>query len=534
MSASLFRVAGLERPQTARARVPTSISDEPDDSAPDPAEVAARRVGEVFAGKWKIERVLGAGGMATVYAATHTNNQRVVALKVLHPELTASGEMKKRFLREGFIANRIGHPGAVAILDDGVDDDGNVFLVMELLTGASVADRIRAERGNRADRVGAPPPRAFDQAEALRIADGVLDVLIAAHAQGILHRDLKPDNVFVTDEGEVKVLDFGIARLREPQSGPSSEGEAKTRTGVVLGTPQYMPPEQARGRSSLVDERSDLWSVGAIVFAMLTGRHVHEAETPNEALLKAMTATATPIGTVLSGVNPRVAAIVDRALAFEQNERYPDARAMQTEVRETIPRLTGRTTELSPGSGAAGGVVGRAVTADSRSPRPIVRDTSVGRSGGFRIVSIVVVIGAAAVAGRALLNFIGARPSGAQGPIVSTADAGIHPTSAAHVPAAPARPDAAAALAVEPPDAALVFDAGPDAEIGDAGDAGDAEADEEDDDGGDEDDDVAFESPPPLPGHPGHAAVPAHRGGGAPVHRAGEPRKKGKRRKKRH
>jgi serine/threonine protein kinase len=515
--------------------VPTSITDEHDESGPDEAEVAARRVGEVFAGKWRIERVLGAGGMATVYAATHTNNQRAVALKVLHPEFTASGDMKKRFLREGFIANRIGHVGAVNILDDGVDDDGNVFLVMELLTGASVADRIRAERGSGPK---APPARAFDQAEALRIADGVLDVLIAAHAQGILHRDLKPDNVFVTDTGEVKVLDFGIARLREPQSGPSSsDGEAKTRTGVVLGTPQYMPPEQARGRTSLVDERSDLWSVGAIVFAMLTGRHVHEAETPNEALLKAMTAKATPIGSVLPGVDPKVAAIVDRALAFEQGERYPDARAMQAAVRETLPAVGTGTADLSPTSGGASLSVARPITGVTGSAGPIVRDSSTGRSGGFRVVSVVVAIGVAAVAGRAMLLRFGAHAGSTQGPQPSTVDAGLRLTGAARPAPTPVilSPPAvhdAAPLVVALPDASAALAVGPELDAGDAGDAGDAEADEEDDDGGDEEDEVAAESPVAAPGHGAHAAVPVRHGGTAPSHK-GEPRKKGKKRKKR-
>jgi eukaryotic-like serine/threonine-protein kinase len=377
--------------------VPTSTTDElDDDSSPDPVEVASRRIGQLIAGKWRIESLLGSGGMASVYAATHANNRRVAALKVLHREFTASGEMKKRFLREGFIANRIGHPGAVAILDDGVDDDGNVFLVMELLTGGSLAERLRAAR-NKAPDTG--PRRLFDEAEAMRIADGVLDVLAAAHAQGIVHRDLKPDNIFVTEDGTVKVLDFGIARLREPQS----DGEAPTRTGVVLGTPQYMPPEQARGRTSLVDERSDLWAVGAILFAMLTGRHVHEAETPNESLLKAMTATAQPIASVLPDVDESVAAIVDRALAFDQAKRYADAHAMQADVREAQAHLGAGSVDFAPTSGGAALSGPRPVTSVTKSAIPIVRDASGGRSGGLRVLAVVLTIGLSAIGGRALL-----------------------------------------------------------------------------------------------------------------------------------
>jgi hypothetical protein len=519
-----------DRPQRRRSpTVPPSIHDDSHESSPDPAEVAARRVGEVFAGKWRIERVLGSGGMATVYGATHTNNNRAVALKVLHPEFTASGDMKKRFLREGFIANRIGHPGAVSILDDGVDDDGNVYLVMELLTGASVAERIRASRRK---SVVDGSQRAFDQTEALRVADGVLEVLAAAHAQGIVHRDLKPDNVFVTGSGEVKVLDFGIARLREPQSG----GETPTRTGVVLGTPQYMPPEQARGRASLVDERSDLWSTGAIVFAMLTGRHVHEAETPNEALLKAMTATAQPLATVLPGVDPRVASIVDKALAYDPAMRYPDAASMQADVRAAMAEVG--QADLVPTSGGSAASGPRPVTAVTRSA--IVRDANGGWSSRGRVLSVVVVIGLCAVAGRAaLIRFAPRLRATADEPVVAV-DASVPTTSAASAPVflphadAAAPPPAASPAASgvswgpELPDAAPVLDAATDADLVDA------EADDEDDDGGDDEDELIFEPAPQAAGVPGHAAraaVPA-RHPSSPNHK-GEPRKKRKKKKRR-
>ncbi len=529
--------------------MPTSTTDEARHSSPDPAEVAARRVGQLFAGKWQIERVIGSGGMATVYAATHTNNQRAVALKVLHAEFSASGDIKKRFLREGFIANRIGHPGAVAILDDGVDDNGNVFLVMELLTGASVADRIRAAR-----KTGDGRRRAFDQVEALRIADGILDVLTAAHAQGIVHRDLKPDNVFVTDVGAVKVLDFGISRLREPQSGDAPEaddGKTNTRTGVLLGTPQYMPPEQARGRSSLIDARSDLWAVGAIVFAMLTSRHVHEAETPNEALLKAMTATAQPLASIAPGVDPKLAAIVDRALAFDQDARYPDARAMQDDVRAAIAVIGPGPLELAPISGlSASGP--KPVTAVTRSAVPIVRDTSSGRSGGLRVISVVLFIGVSAFAGRAIMTRFApqlhASPEDQLGtvdasfPVAKKAGASVVPrptdggassakgAAAPLVPLVPPVPSIAPSVApsAEQPTGALaLLDAGLD-----AGDS-DAEADDEDDDGGEDEDEVTVEPPSPVAGRGGHV-VPGHHPGAAP--RKGDPgphKKKTRKKKKR-
>ena len=496
--------------------MPPSIIDEDLDSAPDPAEVAARRIGQVFAEKWRIERILGAGGMATVYAATHINNQRAVALKVLHAEFSASGDIKKRFLREGFIANRIGHPGAVAILDDGVDDAGNIFLVMELLTGASLADRIRAAK--------AKGKRAFEQAEAMRIADGVLDVLAAAHQQGIVHRDLKPDNVFVTEVGAVKVLDFGISRLREPQSGDaadSDENKTQTRTGVLLGTPQYMPPEQARGRSNLVDERSDIWAVGAIVFAMLTGHHVHEAETPNEALLKAMTAKARPLGSLLPDVDPKVAAVVDRALSFEKEDRYENAPAMQTEVRAAMTVVGGA--ELAPISGGSAG--NKPVTAVTRSAVPIVRDANGGRSGGWRILSVVVAIGLLAFAAREIIEYFAPKLHASPNERARVIDA----MTPVIVPVASLTPPAAdAAASSSPPSRAAVEP--PPLAATDAGADNDAEAEDEDDDGGDDEEEL--ETLPPAAGHGGKVVVAPHHPGAPPHKGEATPHKKTKKKKK--
>jgi serine/threonine protein kinase len=170
---------------------------------------------------------LGIGGMAVVYAATHRNKKRF-AVKLLHADLSINMEIRSRFLREGYVANTVNHPAAVAMLDDDVAEDGVAFLVMELLEGAAV-DVLCEVHGERL-----PLPAV------LSIADQVLDVLVAAHAKSVVHRDIKPANVFVTTDGSVKVLDFGIARLR----GISSEQFA-TIGGTVFGTPAFMAPEQA-------------------------------------------------------------------------------------------------------------------------------------------------------------------------------------------------------------------------------------------------------------------------------------------------
>src|SRR5262245_6510777 len=177
-------------------------------TAPDPSAFedaitrrARARIGAVLRGKWRIDRLLGVGGMAAVYAGTHRNGKRG-AIKMLHLELSTDGDARTRFLREGYLANRVAHPGAVSVLDDDTAEDGSAFLVMELLEGKSVAEIVEARQGRR-----------LGVSETLRILDQLLDVLIAAHEKGIVHRDLKPENMFLTNDGQLKVLDFGIARV---------------------------------------------------------------------------------------------------------------------------------------------------------------------------------------------------------------------------------------------------------------------------------------------------------------------------------
>ncbi len=276
-------------------------------------------VGGVLCGKWQIVRQLGMGGMAVVYEASHRNGKRV-AIKVLRADFRANKLARSRFLREGYIANRVNHPHVPSVLDDGETGDGDAFLVMDLLVGETLAAQQKL--------------RAFSAAEVTRIADAVLDVLSAAHERGIVHRDIKPSNVFLTTDGVVKVLDFGIARLREARG--DHDASTLTQRDSSPGTPAFMAPEQARGHWQDVGACTDIWAVGALMFVLLTGRAVHEGQTSNELLILSATSPAQPVASLRTDLPRELAVIVDRALAFHRALRWPDARAMQAALRALL------------------------------------------------------------------------------------------------------------------------------------------------------------------------------------------------------
>jgi serine/threonine-protein kinase len=293
-----------------------------------------KRVGSTLNNKWTIDRLIDMGGMAAVFAATHRNGKKV-AIKMLHPFIAAHEDVRERFLREGYVANQVDHPGAVSVLDDDTTADGAPFIVMELLDGESLDAWVNRAGGT------LPIP------DVLAVADQVLDVLSAFHARNVIHRDIKPGNLFITKTGIVKVLDFGLARLRDPRFGG-----APTQSGIVLGTAAYMPPEQAQGKADQVEARSDIFAVGAVMFRALTGRPVHEAKGATERLIQAMKDRAPSVGLVAPHIPTWVVGIVDKALAFDKNERWASATEMRTAVRSTFAQLKEQAQRVKPAPGA--------------------------------------------------------------------------------------------------------------------------------------------------------------------------------------
>jgi serine/threonine-protein kinase len=296
------------------------MADEPPDrSHLDPA---SRRVGTVLDGKWTLDRLLGVGGMAAVYAGTHRNGARA-AIKLFPFSVTTSPESAERILREGYLANKIGHPAVVRVLDDHLDREREyAYLVMELLEGETARQRV--------ERTGPLSPL-----EAAGYMIDLASALAAAHAKGVVHRDIKPENLFLTHAGELKVLDFGVARALDGTS------TSVTRTGATLGTPAYMSPEQARGRPSEISPRSDLYSTGATLLFLITGEFMHPGESAQEVMVRAAWTPAEKIADRGLGVPEAIATIIDRACAFEPDDRYQSALELKDALQEASRLLAG-------------------------------------------------------------------------------------------------------------------------------------------------------------------------------------------------
>lgn len=325
MKEDLTRMAACSARASAILRISSVWAGLVEDSSSDIDRRALSRVGTTIGERWRLTSLLGVGGMAAVYAAERVagDGPDVAAIKMLHPELSADSFIRKRFVREGYVANSIAHPGAVKVYDNAEAEDGSLYLEMELLDGMTLEDRC--------DSAGRLPVD-----EVIDLVHQLLSVLEDAHARNILHRDLKPENLFLTVDGELKVLDFGIARIRQ------GDGRGTTQTGDVMGTPLFMAPEQARGRWDEVDVRSDLWAVGAVAFTLLAGRPVHITKTSTEALVKVVTEPVVPLSLVVDGLPRLLTDWVDRALAFEKQQRFDDATTMRLALEEVSDRVLQR------------------------------------------------------------------------------------------------------------------------------------------------------------------------------------------------
>jgi len=270
-------------------------------------------IGTTVAGRYRVIKLLGEGGMGAVYLAEHVAIEKKIALKVLHAEYASKGDIVTRFQQEAISASRIKHPNVLEVFDFGQLDTGAFYLAMEFLEGNDLADEIQRHH-------------VLDPGRGLRFALQICRALAAAHAKGVVHRDMKPENVFLqrTPDGEeiVKIVDFGIAQLRTNEEAAAGAKQRRlTRTGMIFGTPEYMSPEQAGGRHA--DLRADVYAVGIILYEMFTGAVPFTGETFLGVLAKHLNETAPPMSAVYPelGISPELEAVIGRAL-----EKSPDAR----------------------------------------------------------------------------------------------------------------------------------------------------------------------------------------------------------------
>ncbi len=269
--------------------------------------------GQILDGKYRIVRLLGSGGMGSVYEGENARIHRRVAIKVLHAHVAAKADVAARFEREAQAAGRIGSEHIVEVLDLGALEGGERYMIMELLEGEDLGSRIKRRK-------------RLEPREAGPLMVQLLEGLAAAHDAGIIHRDLKPDNVFLTQSrGQelVKILDFGVSKF----SALDRESMSMTSTGAVMGTPYYMSPEQARGAK--IDPRSDVYSVGVVMYQAVTGRVPFDAETFNELVFKIALEAPPPVETLVANVEPGFAAILNRAMARDPDQRFQSAREFQ-------------------------------------------------------------------------------------------------------------------------------------------------------------------------------------------------------------
>ncbi|HEY5243396.1 MAG TPA: protein kinase [Polyangiaceae bacterium] len=304
-------------------------------------------VGAVLSRRWRLVQRLGEGGMGEVYAADPLETGTRVAVKILRPEYLTEPSVLSRFLEEATTCLRLIHPNIVRMLECASAEDGSPYLVMELLEGVPLG--AYTQNGGR-----------VPMAQAVPILQGILAGLAAAHAQGVVHRDLKPDNVFLTRASDgtfvVKVLDFGIAKVMDAAGGMGS----RTRTGMLLGTPAYMSPEQIKNARD-VDQRADLWSAGVMFYEMLTGRVAFPAPTEYARLAAVLSSEPEPIERIDASLGI-LAPFLAVALRKNREERFPSALEMARALAVASPHLTQRS------DGSVGEITAAAALPLSRLP----------------------------------------------------------------------------------------------------------------------------------------------------------------------
>jgi serine/threonine-protein kinase len=396
-------------------------------------------IGQQF-GNYRVLSLLGEGGMGAVYLAEHPGIGRRVAVKVLHKQFSADEQLLGRLLNEARAANAIRHPNIIEILDSGMREDGTSYLVMELLEGENLGQRIR--------RAGRLP-----MADAIAFALQTASALGAAHKKGIVHRDLKPDNLFIvgsnSDESgritgdqateRIKVLDFGIAKLQMPQPGDS----VKTRTGTLMGTPIYMSPEQCRGTKT-VDHRTDVYSLGIIFYEMLVGQPPFVSEGFGELVNMHLNVPPPSPRASRPEVSEQLDAIILKMLAKGPEDRYADMGTLTSAIRlaagppfsvqRSSPDLSNAPTQAAD---AASGTPGRAAKAQVTTFRTGIGEVEetapMPRSRGKLVAALVVV---AAIGGGAVFVLGGAKSEPA--PVAAAKPAPVVPAPVAPAPVAPA------------------------------------------------------------------------------------------------
>ncbi|WP_437318343.1 serine/threonine-protein kinase [Sorangium sp. So ce385] len=391
--------------------------------------------GKVIAGRFRIERLIGRGGMGEVYAARNLGTGRDVALKVVRG--VADAAQTRRFLREARAAAAIQHPNVIEVLDVFEGDDHTPVMVMELLRGEPLS-ALRRQRG------------ALHLHEAARLLVPVAAALRAAHDKGIVHRDLKPDNIFLSEPqagGCVpKVLDFGIAKVLDPASISSETHGGNTSTGSILGTPHYMSFEQAMSEKD-IDHRADIWAMGVILFEALTGRRPLEFETLGEMYTAFLQREVPSIRSAVPDLPADVADVLDRCLRKRREDRLAD-------LGPLIEVLGRHADPASPGALAGGKVVG-ALAPLAAPPRPAAPAAVTDRGGPARSLRRAGA-GAALLAALGVAAFVALRrpPADAPAPPVSASAA------AEGAPAPPVSASAAAEGAPAPPASASAATAG--------------------------------------------------------------------------